>query len=92
MCLMDIYLTVESIHSTCLLFHGTDIFFTMSGAASDETTIEIDREFTQIIWIVFGKRVQKTFLLMPDWDITFIQNPPTIIFNKTPHHLVRKLF
>ena len=72
---------VEIIHSTCMLFRGTHILVTMSGASADETHIEIERKFTQIIRIVFGERVQKTFLYTPHWDIPFIQNPPPTVFN-----------
>ena len=56
----------------------------MSGAASDETTIEIDREFTQIIWIVFGKRVQKTFLLMPDGTLHLFESAYHYFQQNTP--------
>ena len=56
----------------------------MSGAAADGKKIEIERKFTHIRLLVFGERVQKTFLSTPDWDMTFVQNLPPIIFlNKT---------
>ena len=81
--LTDIEIVLESFHSTQMLFHAKHINVTMSGSVADETTIEIESKFTQIIWIVFGKRLQKTFLYTPDWDIPFVQIPPPIIFNKT---------
>ena len=61
----------------------THAFVTMSGVATDETTIEIESKLTQIRWIVFGERVQNTFLSTPDWDIPFVQNMSPIILNKT---------
>ena len=79
---MGIELSVESFHSARLLFYGKHISVKMSGAAAYETTIEIERKFTQIRWIVFGERVQNTFLYTPDWNIPFVHNPPPIIFNK----------
>ena len=41
MWLMDIYLTVEIIHITCLLFHGTHFFVTVSGAVADEKPLKL---------------------------------------------------
>ena len=60
----------------------THAFVTMSGVATDETTIEIESKLTQIRWIVFGERVQNTFLSTPDWEIPFVKNPTSVIFNK----------
>ena len=51
---MDIYIAVESINITCMIFRGTHIFVTIRGAAADETTIEVEWKFNQIRWIVFG--------------------------------------
>ena len=82
MWLMDIDFTVERFHITCLIFSGTYIFVTFSGATADVKTIEIERKFSQIRWIVFVERVQKTFLSTPDWGVPFLKNPPPIIFNK----------
>ena len=81
--LMDIELPVEIFYSAGLLFHGRNIFVTMSGAATYETTIEIESHYTQIIWIVYGERAKNIFLSTPDWVITFFFNRPPIIFNKT---------
>ena len=88
-CSRDLYVTYGYLaHGINLPNHLSAIswdkyFVTMSGASTDEATIEIERKFTQIRWIMFGERVQKIFLFTPDWDIPFVQNPPSIIFNKT---------
>ena len=52
-------------------YHLSDLswdtyFVTMSVDTTDETTIDIESKFSQIIWTVLGEGVQKTFLSTPD--------------------------
>ena len=88
-CSRDLYVTYGYLaHGINLPNHLSAIswdkyFVTMSGASTDEATIEIEREITQILWIIFGERVQKTFISTPDWYIPFVHNTPPIIFYKT---------